>query len=171
MILPEPLLWEGPGSGAIRPGSLIFGAPFVHLDDNLRLCRTIGNRLVLLSPDEIVRWNEGDLEASIFCRGKLRKAIVLRMADDGDNWWLLPVFGDYGQRAYPLNMPRPAIVRFPSAAHVGLESGYVDFRQAALVHQSVLPPLRVDGHLAPRSVVIVRAAMAAYVRGRHHAET
>jgi hypothetical protein len=158
--------WEArPADGRVRAGSLLLWAPFIHIDQTLRVLTTTEGRLRALTVQERERFNEGDREALVVSRGKMRKALVLAPPDERGNWWLLPLLGDYGQDTYPLNSAVAPIVTFGAVPELQLAAGYLDMRQAALVNRSVIRLAGIPGQLTRESTAALRLLLVSYVQG------
>lgn len=158
--------WEArPADGRVRAGSLLLWAPFIHIDESLRVLKVSGKQLIPLTVPELQRFQEGDQEAFVVSRGKMRKSVVLAPPDERGNWWLLPVLGDYGQDGYPLNSLLAPIVTFEAAPQVQLAAGYFDLRQAAVVNRRVMRLAGTPGQLTRESIAGLRVLMTSYIRG------
>ena len=158
--------WEArPADGRVRAGSLLLWVPFIHIDQSLRVLSADEGQLRALTVQELERFNQGDREALVVSRGKMRKAVVLAPPDEKDNWWLLPILGDYGQDGYPLNSVVAPIVSFDAVPELQLAAGYFDFRQAALVNRRVIRLVGIPGQLTLESTAALRLLFSSYVQG------
>lgn len=158
--------WEArPADGSVRAGSLLLWAPFIHIDESLRVLQASEGQLMPLTVQELARFQEGDRVALVVSRGKMRKAVVLAPPDERGNWWLLPVLGDYGQDGYPLNSLVAPIVTFEAAPQIQLAAGYFDLRQAALVNRRVMRLAGIPGQLTRESIAALRVLMTSYIQG------